>query len=38
MHSLLLHMIEFSIKLNPNLDGGETKHAIMYNWEVNSYD
>ncbi len=38
MHSLLLHMTEFSIKLNPNLDGGKIERAIMYNWKVNCYN
>ena len=38
MHSMPLHMAEFSIQFNPNLDRGCTGCAILSNWGVNCYN
>ena len=35
MHLLPLYMTEFFIQVNPNLDRGNTRHAILSNWGIN---
>ncbi len=38
MYSLSLQITEFFIQFNPNLDKKGTRHAILFNWVINSYN
>ena len=38
MHSLPLHMTEFSVQFNHDLDRGGIERAILSNWGVNCYN